>query len=190
MVKSWLKELPSTDAARPPKCVSCGKAARPTGEALGLHGHGMRRRQLRGPLELDDEAAVHEVKVRRYRCTACGATMTVAPSTVLTRRLYLASAIAVAFVLAGVRRLAQRAVRAQLCPWKTWGEGSASRWDALLDWIAAVREQRLFTDVRAAPEHWTTWQVAQRAATTISARGPPGLTPLEAAAFAGAARTA
>ena len=187
-VKSWLAEQPSVAAARPARCVACGNAARPAGGALGLHGHGLRRRQLRGPLEPNGESGVHEVKVRRYRCTGCGATATVAPAAVLTKRLYLASTMALAFVLLGVRRLAQRAVRTRLSAWKTQGDGSSSRWDALLDWLAAVRARRLFLQVRAVPDDWPSWQVAERAATTLAALGPPRLTPLEAAAFEGAAR--
>ena len=127
--------------------------------------------------------------MRRFRCTACSATTTVAPATVLTKRLYLASTMAVAFVLLGVRRLTQRAVRARLSAWKTFGEGSSLRWDALLDWLNAVRERRLFPTVRAVPEGWPPWRVAERAATTLAALGPPGLSPLEAAAFEGAGRS-
>lgn len=131
---------------------------------------------------------MHELRVRRFRCTGCGATTTVAPATVLTKRLYLASTMALAFVLLGVRHLAQRAVRARLSAWKTLGDGSSSRWDALLDWLNAVRERRLFPLVRAVPEGWPPWRVAERAATTLAALGPPGLSPLEAAAFEGVAR--
>jgi hypothetical protein len=112
----------------------------------------------------------------------------VAPAAVLTKRLYLASTMALAFVLLGVRRLAQRAVRVRLSAWKTLGEGSGSRWDALLDWLNAVRERRLFPAVRGVPEDWPPRRVAERAATTLAALGPPGLSPLEAAAFEGAAR--
>jgi len=173
---------------RPSRCPACGNAARPAGGSLGLHGHGLRRRQLRGALEPKGESAVHEVRVRRYRCTACGATATVAPAAVLTKRMYLASTMALAFVLLGVRRLAQRTVRAQLSAWKTHGEGSSARWDALLGWLAAMRARRLFPEVRAVPDDWPSWRVAERAATTLAALGPPGLTPLEAAAFEGAAR--
>jgi hypothetical protein len=187
-VKSWLTEQPSVDDARPARCPACGNAARPTGGSLGLHGHGTRRRQLRGLLEPSGESGVHELKVRRFRCTACRATTTVAPATVLTKRLYLASTMALAFVLLGVRHLAHRAVRARLSAWKTLGDGSSSRWDALLDWLNAVRERRLFPAVRAIPKDWPPWRVAERAATTLAALGPPGLSPVEAAAFEGAAR--
>jgi hypothetical protein len=157
-----------------------------------MHGHGPRARQVRGPLSLAARSGVHEVVVRRFRCTnrSCRATVTVAPEDVVRGRLYLASAIASAFVLLGVRRQSQRTVRERLCAWQEWGEGSASRWDALGDWVGAVRDGRLFRCVRRPPDTWSAWQVAERAATALAALGPPDAVSLEAAAFAGAARAA
>lgn len=177
---------------RPAACRSCGQASRPAGGKLGMHGHGPRARQVRGPLSLADRSAVHEIEVRRYRCTnrSCLATVTVAPEDVVRGRLYLASAIATAFVLVGVRRQSQRVVRKRLCAWQQWGEGSATRWDALGDWVGAVRDGRLFRCVRRPPDTWPAWQVAERAATTVAALVPPGAESLEAAAFVGAARAA
>lgn len=158
------------------------------GGQLGMHGHGTRERQVRGPLWLGESSVVHVLVVRRYRCTNCGATVTVTPPDVLRGRLYLASAMAVAMVMLGVRRKPERAVRQKLCAWRTWGEGSATRWDALRDWVAAVREGRLVRCVRRPPADWPPWRVAERAGTTVAARGPPGAASLEAAAFEGAAR--
>ena len=157
-----------------------------------MHGHGPRARQVRGPPSPAERSAVDELVVRRYRCTnpSCRATVTVAPEDVVPGRLYLASAIATAFVLLGVRRQSQRAVRERLCAWREWGEGSGSRWDALGDWVGAVRDGRLFRCVRRPPDTWPAWQVAERAATTVAALGPPGAESIEAAAFVGAARAA
>lgn len=157
-----------------------------------MHGHGPRDRQVRGPLSLAAKSAVHGVVVRRFRCTnrSCRATVTVAPEEVVRGRLYLASAIASAFVLLGVRRQSQRAVRERLCAWQEWGEGSASRWDALRDWVGAVRDGRLFRCTRRPPDTWSAWQVAERAATTVAALGPPGAESIEVAAFLGAERAA
>lgn len=181
---------PSVDEARPAACDKCGQASRPAGGPLGMHGQGTRLRQTRGPATVEGDSVVGEVAVRRYRCTRCETTVTVAPSDVVRGRLYRASAIAVAFVLLGVRRLPQRAVRERLSAWRQWGEGSGSRWDALRDWVAAVRDGRLFRGVRRPPDDWPPWRVAERAATTVAALGPPDATPLETAAFAGAARAA
>ena len=184
-------KVKSVGEMRPAACLRCGQASRPEGGKLGLHGHGTRRRQVRGPLGDDAESMVAEVVVRRFRCTrrSCRAAVTVAPPRVVRRRLYLASAMAVAFVLLGVRRLSQRAVRARLCALKTWGEGSATRWDALADWVAAVRDGRLFRCVRHPPDDWPPWRVAERAGATLAALGPPGAA-LESAAFEGSARAA
>ena len=52
-VKGWLAAPPSVASARPGSCVDCGAASQPTGGLLGLHGHGFRDRQLRGPLDAD-----------------------------------------------------------------------------------------------------------------------------------------
>lgn len=157
-----------------------------------MHGHGPRDRQVRGPLSLVEKSAVFGVVVRRFRCTnrSCRATVTVVPEDVVRGRLYLASTIAVAFVLLGVRHQSQRAVRERLCALQEWGEGSASRWDALRDWVGAVRDGRLFRCVRRPPDTWPAWQVAERAATTVAALGPPDAESIEAAAFVGAARAA
>ena len=98
-VKSWMEAMPSTDAVRPARC--------PVGQGLGLHGHGVRTRQGRGPAEPDAAPQVRVFCVRRYRCTRCRATATVVPREVLTRRLFTAGAIALALALAlwGLLRL-------------------------------------------------------------------------------------
>ena len=184
-------EVKSVADARPAACLRCGQASRPAGGKLGLHGHGTRRRQVRGPVSEGAESKVGEVIVRRFRCTrrSCRATVTVAPEGVVRGRLYLSSAMTVAFILLGVRRLPQREVRRRLCALVTWGEGSATRWDALADWVGAIREGRLFRCVRRPPDTWPAWRVAERAGTTIAALGTPGST-LEVAAYEGSARAA
>lgn len=180
----------SVDELRPAACARCGQPSHLAGGRLGLHGHGTRSRQTRGLLTVDGEAVVKVVTARRYICTRCWTTVTVLPTAVAPHRLYLKSTMAVAFVLHGVERQSQRATRARLCPWRTWGDGSATRWDALRDWLAAVREGRLFRCVRRPPDEWPRRRVAQRAATTVAALAPPEVTPLRLAAFLGAARAA
>lgn len=153
-----------------------------------MHGHGRRSRQARGPMVLNGPPRVQEFFVRRYRCTRCATTVTPLPSGVIRRRLYLASAIALAMVFYGVHRQTQLSVRRKLSPWTIWGNGSASRWDALRGWIAAVQQGRLFKGVRKTPEAFSLWRVAARAAMTLSALGPPGEMSLEASVIWGAAR--
>ena len=48
-VKNWLLRKPTVKEARPGRCPRCHCASRPTGSALGLHGHGLRDRQVLGP---------------------------------------------------------------------------------------------------------------------------------------------
>ncbi len=104
-------------------------------------------------------------------------------------RLYLASAIAMAMMLFGALRHSERAVREEVSPMRVWGAGSASRWDALREWVTAIQDGRLFTRVRAAPDDWPAWRIAERAAMTIAARADPMTAPMAAAVFEGAART-
>lgn len=125
--------------------------------------------------------------VRRYLCTKCGATTTVAPREVATRRLFSACAIGLALALFGVSKLSLSEVRARISPWATVGATSAATWGTALRWVAAVRAGRLF-EVRAAPATWTARQFAARAATTLAARAPvrPGTDDVVADAFVGA----
>lgn len=125
--------------------------------------------------------------VRRYLCTKCGATPTVAPREVLTRRLFSASAIALALALFGVSAMASTEVRARISPWAVVGATAAASWSSLRRWVRAVRDGRLF-GVRAVPVAWTARQVAARAATTVAARAPvrAGTDDVVADAFVGA----
>jgi hypothetical protein len=106
---------------------------------------------------------------------------------VLTRRLFSASAIALALALFGVSGQSLRRVRARISPWATVGATSAAGWVSVRRWVKAVTEGRLFA-VRAVPATWTARQVAARAATTLAARAPvgPGTGNLQADAFVGA----
>src|SRR5690348_13799716 len=101
-IKSWIERTPSVDEARPPQCPFCEAVSRPVGEPLGLHGHGLRERQLRGPLGPEQEPQMCVVRVRRYLCRRCGATLTVVPQGVLPRRLFSAAAIGLALCLWGI----------------------------------------------------------------------------------------
>lgn len=156
-----------------------------------LHGHGRRTRQLRGPPSPHASPEVQLVLVRRYLCNRCKVSSTVAPRETVTRRLYSATAIALALALFGVLGMALYKVRKKVSPWETLGATSAATWCTVPRWTDAVREGRLFK-VRRAPDGWTPRQVAARAATTLAARAPlaPGPPDIVAAAFLGAARAA
>lgn len=155
-----------------------------------LHGHGLRQRQLRGPMELGASPTTVLLRVRRYECQRCGAVVTVGPGELVTRRLFTGAAIALGLALFGVVGLCARAVRQQVSPWTIVGATSASGWCTLLRWAAAVRVGELFPEVRRAPTDWTARQVAQRAATTLAARMEAGTGPPDVCsrAFLGALR--
>ena len=88
-VKRWQADLPSVDAVRPGSCPACSVASRPPGGGLRVHGHGLRSRDLWGPLEVGGTPVETEVQGRRYECQACGAVVLVVPRGVLARRRYL-----------------------------------------------------------------------------------------------------
>jgi hypothetical protein len=186
-VKGWMESEPSASEARPGQCPNCGTASQPAGGGIAVQGHGRRTRQLRGPATVDGTPEIRECSVRRYRCTRCGATTTVAPRETLTHRLFSAPAIALALALFGLTGLALHDVRKRVSPWTAVGATAASTWGTVPRWTRAVREGRLFS-VRRVPEGWSVRQVAARAATTLAAQAPlaPGSPDLVAAAFAGA----
>lgn len=192
-VKSWAEAVPSVEVARPARCPECGAASRPVGGALGLHGHGLRQRQVLGPLEWGEAAQVRVVSVRRFRCTTCRATCTVCPREVLPRRLYSATAIALALALFGLLSRPVAGVRAQVSPWRVVGPGSVGRWCALAAWVRALSRGGLFSALPPCPEDWSPRRVAARAAAALAARAPEAVgtspPPLHVLAPLGAARS-
>lgn len=184
-VKGWGEKEPSVDELRPASCLACGAASRPLGGGVVLHGHGRRERQVWGPTTVDGKPELRITWVQRFLCKLCEAAMTVAPREVLTKRLYSGAAIALALALFGLTRLTLREVRERVSPWATTqGYTAAATWCTVPRWTVAVRDGRLF-DVRRPPEGWTPRQVAERAATTLTARVRESMT-LVAAAFRGA----
>ena len=157
------------------------------GAALGLHGHGLRERHQWGPVELGAAAVLIAVLARRYQCQPCGAVVMVVPRGIVGRRLYSASAIALALTLYGVAAIAPGEVRRRVSPLRIVGATAAAGWASLRRWSRAVRARRLFPVVRAFPAEATLRQVAARAATTLAAyaAGAGGM-PIESAAFLGA----
>lgn len=138
-VKGWLASPPSVESARPGACAVCGEASRPVGGRLGLHGHGRRDRQVRGPLEADAPPTWVVVACRRYTCTACGAILTVVPRGVAPRRHYGHAAIALAFALWAIAGEPIAEVRHRVCAWRISHERSTS-WPALARWARAARD--------------------------------------------------
>jgi len=186
-VKTWLARPPTVDEVRPGRCPACDAPSRPAGEPVGLHGHGLRERHQWGPVELGAAAVLIGILARRYQCQACGAVVMVVPRGIVRRRLYSASAIALALALYGAAALAPGEVRRRVSPLRIVGATAAAGWASLRRWSRAVRAGRLFPVVRALPAEATLRQVAARAATTLAAYalGGRGLS-IDSAAFLGA----
>lgn len=130
--------------------------------------------------------------VRRYRCQACSAVVTVAPREAATGRLYTLSAVAWALAIFGVARLPEREVRRSTSPWQIVGAAALRRWVSLRRWVAAIIGRRLFGRLRRPPDQCPMRQAAAQIAITVSAHASPTLAsmPLPARAFFGAARAA
>jgi Domain of unknown function (DUF6431)/zinc-finger of transposase IS204/IS1001/IS1096/IS1165 len=167
--------MPSVEEARPACCPRCEAASRPIDGPLGLHGHGMRARQVRGPLEADGEPTTLELDVRRYRCRTCGAVSTVLPRGLVPRRHFSSAAIGQALLRYGRLQQSRREVRRHTSPWRIVGDAAQAGWATLGRWIGALAGRGLFGQVRAAPAAFTARQRAERAALTLAALAPAGL---------------
>jgi len=170
---------PSVAAARPGACVDCGAAGRPTGGGLGLHGHGVRDRQLCGPPDADSPSGWIVIECRRYRCVHCGAVLTVVPRGVAPRRHYGHAAIAMALTLWAIVREPVAAVRRRVCAWLITTE-AVTRWPALERWAHAARRTRDDPSLSLIA-------AAARTAQIAIGRAPPSLraAPRAVQAFAG-----
>jgi len=191
-IKRWRTSPPSVEALRPGRCPGCGAAGSPAGRPRGLHGHGSRERQFRGPGSPGAPPEIVVLRVRRYRCQPCGVVVTVAPRETATGRLYTISAVAWALALFGVGRLPEREVRRSTSPWRIVGACATRRWVSLRRWVAAVVGRRLFARLRRPPSRCGARKAGAQIAIAVSAHAPPtlGSLPLPARAFLGAVHAA
>jgi hypothetical protein len=151
---------PTADAARPRTCPRCGQPAYERGE-VWIHGHGVVRRQQRGPMAPGGVAVEREVACRRYRCKACTAVLTVLPTSALARKHFSGAAMALALTLWG------------LCGWSA-AQVRALWWvDAGERWARQVADGTVWAslDSRAKGEPR---QVAARAAQVLCGLAPLG----------------
>ena len=187
-VKRWAVEPPSVDAVRPRTCPRCGQPGDQPGRRLGLHGHGLRDRQIRGPLQPGGQPALVVLQIRRYRCQGCCAVVTVLPREAAPRRHYSAPAIAWALALFGLMGLPLAEVRARTSPWSVVGAAAAGAWASLRRWIEATASRRLFRRLRCPPDTRSRRHRAGQIATTVAAHAPPTVSdlPIAARAFLGA----
>jgi len=179
-VNTWRLLLPNVSAARPSCCPACNTPATIDGRVI-LHGHGLRTRALRGPLEPGGAPSEIEVLVRRYQCQRCKAVTTVGPRG-LTSRRYLAMAIVLALWLWSACAWLDASVRGRVCPVPASAYAARpERWTTLRRWA------KVFADAHASnsqPE--TLRQAAHREALRCRAIGPPDASD-EVRVFAGAA---
>ena len=149
-IKFWLEGPPEVTEVRPACCPGCGQSGAPVGERIRLVGHGIRTREIRGPLRAEEKAATRTLFVRRFLCRDCGAVITVVPREVAPGRLYAAGAIALALVLFGVAGLPAEQILERLRPTSERGH-DRRRWRVLDRWLSSIREGRLFPRLPAAP---------------------------------------
>lgn len=164
-VKTWLLGLPTVEQARPACCPHCGRAGHAIGQVIGMLGHGIRERQLRGPIEPGGLSCIVVLQARRYRCRWCRRTVTVLPRGVVALRHYSGYAIASAFWQYGVERRTVEQTRKATAPGGTFDAG----WASVGRWAQAAGDGSLFRDVRQWPPNWTVRQQAERIATTLLA---------------------
>jgi len=152
-----------------------------------MWGHGLRTRQVRGPLAPGEEPVLVTVEGRRYQCQSCAAIILVEPRAVLRYRQFSASAIALALALFGVEGQPAPTVRRRVSPWCTVGDAACRGWLTLKRWLDVAREGMLLPGAR----HRVTSdnrEVAARVAHAVAARAPPPWdAPIATRAFAGAA---
>ena len=154
---------------------------------MQVWGHGLRARQVRGPLAFGEEPSLVTIDGRRYQCQICDAVVIVEPRSVLRYRHFSASAIAMALALFGVEGASAAQTRRRVSPWRTVGHDACRGWVTLHRWIDVARHGRLLPAVghRAAGDDRA---VAARVARAVASRAPPPWdAPVAARAFAGAA---
>lgn len=170
-LKFWVESVPEVEAVRPSRCVGCGAASRRPGRPLTVVGHGLRSRQLRGPIAVGAEPEELAIQQRRFRCRSCGAVMVVAPAHVVRYRLFSSVAITWALTLYGVKQVSAAAVRRTSSPWRVLGATAARGWRSLSNWATAARLGFLFPvrlGLVGAPR-----RIAGALVWALAARAPP-----------------
>lgn len=165
--------VPSVCDARPGTCLACGAAGAPVGKRMVIVGHGLRDREVVGPFDHEDAGGnVIVLRLRRYRCRACRAVLTVVPRGVLLGRRFSAFAIAWALALFGLLGLPVIAVRTRVTSWRAAPFTTNLAWASLLRWARAVHDGRLFPGLPRAAPPATLRRIAQRAAMALGGEAP------------------
>lgn len=136
-VKFWMEgKAPGVDVVRPARCPRCSTPGRTTGGSCGLHGHGLRVRQLLGPAVVGGVPVLREVTVRRYQCQQCRLVMAVTTEALLPRKHFGAGTIGLALWLWSVTRWPAAKVRDALSPRATIGDAAAGGWASVKRWAS------------------------------------------------------
>lgn len=140
---------------------------------MQLQGHGPRRREQLGPRAPGDAPTRTESKAQRFRCVACGKTVTVLPRGALRGRRYAATAVALALCLFGLERQSHDQVRDAVGMFQTARDpAEGQRWSALVAWSRAARAGLLVAE--APTTDGTLRDAAARLAQVIAGYGPRG----------------
>jgi hypothetical protein len=123
---------------------------------------------VRGPLTPDARPAVHTLRVRRYLCRPCAATVTVLPRGATRARHFSATAIALACAMYALAGASLHATRKRLSPWRSAEPG----WPAMGRWLDAIARGSIFATVRPWPPRWTRRRQAERVAQAALAMVP------------------
>lgn len=148
-------------------------------------GHGLRERQLAGPVELGGPPEALTLKLRRFRCRACEAVVVSAPRGLLRGLLYGAVAVALALALWAAESWSGARVRQETSPWPSSGSERFHGWRSLRRW--ASRAEQLWPELRLPrlpPRHR-----ARSAVSQLAARSPEPSGPIARLACSGALRS-
>lgn len=153
---------------------------------MRIYGHGLVRRQQRGPPGPGLAPATEVLLCRRYLCTGCGAVLTVLPASAQARKHFSGAAIALALTLWGLCGYSAARVRALVSDWGHTG-AAARGWRSLARWAAQVAGGELFPGLGVRAEG-SPREVAARAAQALCGTCPPEARrlPVPHQAFAGA----
>jgi len=160
------------DEVRPARCPRCGAASRRPGRPLGIHGHGLVRRDVWGPWQEGEAPRFRDVLVRRYRCLSCRTVIRVGPRGIFPRRRYGRGAIAAALALWAIFGEEPPAVREAMSPWRHVAVESEGRWASLGRWACDARAGGLWPLWRPLPDELPAPQAAATVVRALVARLP------------------
>jgi hypothetical protein len=168
-VKFWAEAPPSCSAVRPASCPGCGAASREPGRALRIVGHGVRGRDLEGPVEPGQVPVSTTILARRYRCLECGAVVVVVPRGMSRALRYTLDAIGYALALWGYARATAEQSRRAVSTAKARGFSGPEQWSSLRRWASGAT--RIF-GARAPSRDGTLRERAGRVAAWLAAQAP------------------